>query len=106
MRELWGLAPKRLEHLRLRGAVRHMVLAADHMGHAKVDVIDHARQQIEPAAVLAPDDGVAQQPGVETLLSTNQVGEDDRLVMIEPEAPVRCACCRRAAGPSATARSG
>ena len=43
------------------GAVRDMVLAAHDVGDAKVDVVDHARQQVEPAAVLAPDDRVAEQ---------------------------------------------
>ncbi len=65
---------------------------------AEVDVVDDARQQIEPAAVLAPDDRIGQQFGVEPLLAADQVGPLDRRVMVEPEAPVR----RR--GPPAPAR--
>ena len=77
-----------------------MVLAADDVGDAEVDVVDHARQQIEPAAVLAPDHRVAEQFRVEPLGATDQIGPFDRRVMIEPEAPVRRAALgrRRAAG--------
>ena len=65
VRELRRLGAERLEHLDLRGAVRHMVLAANDVGDAEVDVVDHARQQIEPAAVLAANDGIAEQLRVE-----------------------------------------
>src|SRR5919206_313701 len=61
MRKGRRLRPKRLEHLELNRTVRHMVLAADNLGDAEVDVVDHARKQIEPATVLAPDDGIAEQ---------------------------------------------
>ena len=81
--------PERLEHLYLDGAVRHMVLAADHVGDAEIDVVDHAWQQIEPAAVLAPNDRVAEQFRIELLLAANEVGPHDRVHVIESEAPVR-----------------
>ena len=55
------LGAQRLEHLDLRRAVRDMVLAAHDVGDAQVDVVDHARQQIEPAAVVAADHRVGQQ---------------------------------------------
>ena len=66
-----------------------MVLAAHDVGDAEIDVVDHARQQVEPAAVLAPDNGIAQQLRVEPLLTADQVGPDDRRIMVELEAPVR-----------------
>src|SRR5260221_13922114 len=66
-----------------------MVFAANDVGDAEIDVVDDARQQIEPAAVLAPDHRVAQQTGVEALLAADKVGEDDWLVMVELEPPVR-----------------
>ena len=55
-----------------------MVLTADDVGDAKVDVVDHARQQIEPAAVLAAHDGVGQQAGIEPLLAADEVVPFDR----------------------------
>ena len=65
-----------------------MVLAANDVGDTEVDVVDHARQQIEPAAVFAADDRVGQQLGIELLLAADEVGEDDRRIMVELEAPV------------------
>ena len=55
MGEVRRLGAERVEHLQLDGAVRDMVLAAHDVGDAKVDVVDHAGQQIEPAAVGAAD---------------------------------------------------
>ncbi len=76
-----------------------MILAAHDVGDAKVDVVDHARQEIEPAAVLAPHDGVGEQLRVEALRAPNEVGPFDRPVVIEPEAPVsRAPLGRRFAG--------
>ena len=89
MRHRRRLGAQRREHLQLNRAVRHMVLAADDVGDAKVDVVDHAGQQIEPAAVGAPDDGIADQPRVEPLVAADQVVPLDRRVMIQPEPPVR-----------------
>ena len=55
----------------------------------EVDVVDHAGQQIEPAAVGAADDRVADQRGVELLVAADEVVPLDRRVMVEAEAPVR-----------------
>ncbi len=65
------------------------------MWDAEVDIVDHRGQQIEPAAILAPDDRVAEQPGIERLLAADQVGPGNRRVMLEPEAPVRRAAFGR-----------
>ena len=56
-----GCGAQRVEHLQLDGAVRDMVLAAHDVGDVQVDVVDHAGQQVEPAAVGAADDRVADQ---------------------------------------------
>ena len=72
-----------------------MVLAAHNVGDAKVDVVNHARQQIEPAAVLAPDDRVGQKLGVEALRPADEVGPFDRRAMVEPEPPMGRAALRR-----------
>ena len=89
VREVRWLRAQRLEHLGLGRAVRDMIFTPNDVGHAKIDVVDDARQQIEPAAILAPDNRVAQELRIEPLFAANKVGEDDRRVMIEPEAPVR-----------------
>src|SRR5438552_18853209 len=89
MRELRSLRTQAQEHLDLRRAVRDMVLAAHDVRDAQVDVVDHARQQIEPGAVLAPDDRIAQELWVEALLAADEVVPDNRRAMVEPETPVR-----------------
>jgi hypothetical protein len=66
-----------------------MVFAADDVRDTEVDVVDHARQQVEPAAVLAAHDRVAEQLGIETLLAADQVVPHDRRIVVEPEAPMR-----------------
>src|SRR5438067_10599415 len=94
VRELGRLRAQRLEHLDLRGAVRDMVLAAHHMCDAEIDIVDDARQEVEPAAVLAPDHWIAQQLRVEPLLPSDEIVPYDWRVMVEAEAPVRRAALR------------
>jgi len=67
-----------------------MILAADDMRHAEVNVVDHAGEEIEPAAVFAADDGIAEKLRIEALLAADQVVPDDRRIMVQPKAPVRC----------------
>ena len=55
----------------------------------KVDVVDHARQEVEPASVSAADDGVADQRGIELLVAADEVVPLDGRIMIELEPPVR-----------------
>ncbi len=80
---------ERLEHLQLQPGIGDMILAAHDMGDAHVDIVDHARQHVEPAAVLAPDHRIAEQGRIEMLAAADQIVPFDRRVMIEPEAPVR-----------------
>ena len=82
-------AAERFEHLDLGRAVRDMVLAAHDVGDGEVDVVDHAGQEVEPAAVGAADDGVADQRGVELLVAADEVVPFDRRIVVEAEAPVR-----------------
>ena len=82
-------AAERFEHLDLGRAVRDMVLAADDVGDGEVEVVDHAGEQIEPAAVGAADDGVADQRRVELLVAADEVVPLDRRGVVEAEAPVR-----------------
>src|SRR4051812_6195939 len=91
MGERRRLGAERLEHLNLRGAVRHMVLAANDMGDAQIDVVDDARQQVEPTAVLTSNHPVAEQLWIEPLLAANEIGPGDWPLVIETEAPMRCA---------------
>src|SRR5688500_10059151 len=71
-----------------------MVLAADDMGDAHVDIVDAARQHVEPAAVLAADHRIGEQGRVEMLAAADQIVPLDRPAVIEPEAPVRPAPLR------------
>ena len=65
-----------------------MILAAHDVGHAHGDVVDHARQHVEPAAVGAADDRIAERRRIEPLGSADQIVPRDRRV-VEAEAPVR-----------------
>src|SRR3546814_3324197 len=53
MRKFGRFRAEAREHLNLRRGVRHMILAAHDMADPHRDIVDHARQQIEPAAVGA-----------------------------------------------------
>ena len=59
VRELGRLRPQRLKHLDLSRAVGDVILAANNVGYVEVDIVNDAWQQIEPAAVLPPDDRIA-----------------------------------------------
>src|SRR5262245_19834972 len=91
MRECGWPRAQRIEHLDLGRAVRHMILTAHDVRHAEIDIVDDARKQIEPAAVLAPNYGIAEQLRIEFLLAADEVVEGDQRVMVELEAPVRLA---------------
>ncbi len=80
---------QRFEHLQLQAGVGDMILAAHDVGDAHVDIVDRARQHVEPAAVGAADDWVAEQGRIEMLGPADQVLPGDRRVVIELEAPVR-----------------
>ena len=49
---------QRFEQLDLRRGIDDVVLAANDMGNAEVDVVDNARQRVEIAAVLAHQHGI------------------------------------------------
>jgi hypothetical protein len=71
-----------------------MVLAPDDVGHAEVDIVDHARQQVKPAAVFPPHNRIRQQFGIEPLFAADQVVPSDRSVVFQPEPPMRSATFR------------
>src|SRR3954447_25903794 len=77
VRKLRRLGDERFEHLDLRGTVRDMILAANDVRNAKIDVINDARQQVEPAAVLPSHDRIAEKLGVELLLAADEVLKND-----------------------------
>ena len=77
------------KHLNLNGSIGNVIFAAQHVGHAHFEVVDSARQHIEPRAVGAAYHGVGQLCGVEFLLPAHAVLPHDRRVVIELEAPVR-----------------
>ena len=71
-----------------------MVLAAHDVAHAQINVVDHTRQQIEPAAVGPADDWIADQRGFELLRPAHQIVPHNRRAMLQPKPPVRCHACR------------
>ncbi len=58
---------ERLEELDLRRGIGDMVLAANDMGDAEIDVVDHARQGVEIAAIGAHQHGIGQRSGIDML---------------------------------------
>ena len=80
---------QRGEHLQLHGGVGYVVLAAQHLGHAHGDVIDHRGEHIEPRAIGPPHHRIGQLRGDELLRPAHAVHPGNRLVMVKQEAPVR-----------------
>ena len=78
---------QRLEQLDLRRGVGHMVLAADDMGDAEVDVVDHARQRVEIGAVVPDQHRVRQRGGIDMLPPAHEIVPDD-VALLEQEAPM------------------
>ncbi len=83
-------AAQRLEDLDLRAGVGDVVLAADHMGDAEVDVVDHRGQRVEIGAVGADQHRVGHRGGVDRLRALDEVVELHRAA-VELEAPMRLA---------------
>ena len=83
-------APEGLEDLDLHRRVGDVVLAADHVGDAEVDVVDDRGQRVEVGAVLAHQHRVGQRGAIHMGLAADEVGPGDGAV-IEPEAPMGAA---------------
>ena len=82
------LGIERAEDLDLGGAVGDVVLAADHVGDAEGDVVDHRREAVEVAAVGAHQHGIALARLVDVLGAAHQV-VPAHFLGGELEAPVR-----------------
>jgi hypothetical protein len=59
-----------------------MILAAYDVRDAEVDVVDDARQQVQPASVLAADHRVGQQLRIEPLRPADEVDPFDGAAVI------------------------
>src|ERR1700674_4880214 len=85
MAEDRGRGGERLEQLNLRRGVDDMVLAANDVGDAEIDVVDDARQRIEIGAVRSHQHGVRQRSGIHMLPPALELKLFPRLVSgIEP----------------------
>ena len=98
--EVRRLGAERLEQRDLHAGVGDVVVAADDMGDAHVDVVDDRRQRIEIGAVLAHKDRIGQRGEVDGLFAAHQIGPVDfgafglqRIAgeVRQQEAPVRLA---------------
>jgi hypothetical protein len=78
VREARRLRRERGEHLDLQRRVRDVVLAAQHVGYAHLDIVDRARQHVQPRTVGAPHDRVAELRRLEMLRPADAVGPLDR----------------------------
>ena len=88
MREDRRAAVQRLEDLDLRRGVDDVILAADHMADAEVDVVHDAGERVEELSVGADQHRVRQGRGVDGDVAAHAVHPAHHAV-IEPEAPVR-----------------
>src|SRR3990172_4637692 len=90
MAESGRRCPQRLEELNLWSGVRHMVLAANDMGNAEVDIVDHARQRVEIGAVGPDQHRVGQRRGIDMLTPAHEV-VPGHVALLKLEAPMRLA---------------
>src|SRR5258708_31512019 len=67
-----------------------MVLAPNDMADPKVGGIGHPRKEVEPATVLATNEGIRDQPRIDPLGSTDEVVPDNWRLVIQFEPPMRC----------------
>ena len=90
MAEGGRLCAQRFEQLDLRRGVRDVILAADHMGDAEIDVVDDARQRIEIGAVGAHQHRVGQRSGIDMLPPAHEI-VPHHVALLELETPMRLA---------------
>ena len=64
---------ERLENLDLHGGVGDVILAANDMRHAEIDVVDHRGQRVEIGPVLAAQNGVGQRGAIDVALAAHHV---------------------------------
>ena len=88
-----GSAPSAPKHLDLHGGVGDVVLAADDVGDAEIDVVDRRGQHVGEAAVGPHHDGIAHVVRLQLDPAAHQVVPDD-LSRVQPKAPVRPAAFR------------
>ena len=67
------LGAQRLEQRDLHAGIGDMVVAADDVGDAHVDVVGDGRQRVEIGAVLAHQDRIGQRGEVDRLLAAHQI---------------------------------
>ena len=79
--------PERLEQLDLRRGIGDMILAANDMGDAEIDIVDDGRQRVEIAAIVADQHRVGQRGGIDMLLAAHEIVPDD-VARLELEAPM------------------
>ena len=86
------LAPdsdQRGEHLDLHCSVADVILAPQHVGDTHGEIVDRARQHVEPATVGPAHDRIGQLGRIETLRAAHTVVPRNGLAVVEPEAPMR-----------------
>ncbi len=81
-------ARERLEYLDLHRGVGDVVLAANDVSHSELDIVDHRRERVEIAPVLAPQDRIGQRGAVDMALAPHQIVPAHGL-RFELEPPVR-----------------
>ncbi len=86
-------AGERLENLDLHGGIGDMILAADDVRDAEVDVVDHRGKGVEISSVLAPQHRVGERSAIDMALAAHHVVPAHRR-RVEAETPMRPAARR------------
>ncbi|BAF87777.1 glutamyl-tRNA synthetase [Azorhizobium caulinodans ORS 571] len=88
-----GRAAQRLEQLDLDGGVGDMILAANHVGDAHVEIVHHGGERVEEAAVGTHKNRIGEARRVHLLRAAHAI-DPAHQPLVQPEAPVGTASFR------------
>ena len=66
-------ARERLENLDLHGGIGDVILAANDMRHAEIDVVDHRGQRVEIGSILAAEDRIGERRAIDVAFAAHHV---------------------------------
>jgi len=103
MRELRNVRAQRFEDFDLRCRVGDVIFAADDVRHAEFDVVDHRRQRVEEASVLALEHRIGNRMCVDLHPAADEI-VPSHLFQRQFEAPMRRAASSFQFGASSSER--
>ena len=73
MAEARRCAREGLENLDLHGSIGDVILAANDVRHAEIDVVNHRRQRVEIAPVLAAQDRIGERGAIDVAHAAHHI---------------------------------